>query len=188
MNQNGGVEWGKLDLREGIGHEECMVKYLSEKEFAVIKEAPVSAFVLFCFGCLCAYFLLSERLYAMNEQIRLYEKKLDVSSPEEALKKMKTLNKETQAAIETTRFNIKELIRDTDPSGCGWTFPICVSLDDSVETQAQVMLYTLVAREKDPNFVGDYCKTDGFWDRTLRGLETYSPETFNDLKNHKISD
>lgn len=64
-----------------------------------MKRAPIACVVAFLLGCFAAHVFYSERVEAARERVALYELKLSVSSPDEAIQKMQNLKVSFDDAI-----------------------------------------------------------------------------------------
>ncbi len=143
-----------------------------EREWKIVKDAPLACLVLFGISCTLLFFIMSwyyrGRLDTLKDQIRTYEVKLDVVSPDEALEKMTEMNSKLNTAMELAEGRIDALVlkkREIDNNYVSntWLEPICVSLKDTEDTKRQVLVYNLMGRELGikPFFDDDFCRKRG---------------------------
>lgn len=73
-----------------------------EREWQIVKNAPLACLVLFGISCFVLFSVMNwhyeGRLDTLKEQIKTYEVKLEVTSPDQAMKKVTALNKSLDEA------------------------------------------------------------------------------------------
>lgn len=131
------------------------------KEGAVVKSAPMSFALMSLLVAIGVFFVVSWHydglVEALREKNSLYESKLEVSSPDEALEKVKTLKENLDLANGAILEIIENKKRALEPVSTAWLEPICVSKNDTTETKRQVLVY---------NEMGVYLGIKEFSDKT----------------------
>jgi len=127
-----------------------------KKEWKVIKNAPVALLLLFGVASGASIYIMnwhySGRVESLKEQVNTYEVKLNVVSPDEALKKMMEMDSKLNTAMDLVEGKINELLLKKQkivgtPIKSVWPEPICVSIEDTDETKRQVLVYNLMGRK-----------------------------------------
>ncbi len=107
------------------------------------------------------------RLETLRDQVKTYEVKLGVASPDEAFKKMQIMHDSLNTALSVAESKIDDLItrkREVDDNyvTTSWLEPICISLNDTERTKRQILVYNLMGQHLGIKsfFDKDFCNNE----------------------------
>jgi len=125
-----------------------------EREWKIVKDAPLACFVLFSIACFVLFFIMSwhydGRLDSLREQIKTYEVKLEVTSPNQAIEKVEALNKR----LDDANKKLNSFGQDTS-----LLKPICIEKNDdlSPETAKQILINNEFTNKVNDGVFTGYC-------------------------------